>query len=239
MESHFSTVVAAVETIARGGVVIVLDALDRENEGDFVAAAELITPETVHFMVTHGRGHLCQAITLSTAERIDVQPLVVSHELDVPRFAMPVDFRGCTTGISPVDRALTIRSIVDPSNRSDDFMRPGHMFPLIAQDGGVLQRQGHTEAAIDLTTMAGLLPSGVLCEICSRDGRHMADLAELTQLADEFSLPIVTIDDLVEYRRDDAEDPQMVELARSLLQDLVPATTAHRSDPKMTSCASH
>ncbi len=239
MESHFSTVVAAVETIARGGVVIVLDALDRENEGDFIAAAELMTPETVHFMITHGRGHLCQAITLSTAERIDVQPLVVSHGFEAPRFAMPVDFRGCTTGISPVDRALTIASIVDPSNRADDFVRPGHIFPLIAQEGGVLHRQGHTEAAIDLTTMAGLTPSGVLCEICSRDGRHMADLAELKMLGDEFSLPIVTIDDLVEYRRDHAADPQMVDLTRTLLEDFVPAVSAHRSDPKIPSCISH
>ena len=238
MKSHFSTVLAAVETIARGGVVIVLDALDRENEGDFVAAAELITPETIHFMVTHGRGHLCQPITLSMAERIDVQPLVESGGLEAPRFAMPVDFRGCTTGISPVDRALTIGSIVDPSNGSSDFVRPGHIFPLIAQEGGVLQRQGHTEATIDLTTMDGLAPSGVLCEICSRDGRHMANLAELNKLADEFSLPIVTIDDLVEYRRDHAADPQMMDLARSLLKDLVPTSLADRSDAT-ASCITH
>lgn len=210
---------AAIETIARGGVVIVLDALDRENEGDFLAAAELVTPETIHFMITHGRGHLCQPITQAMADRIEVQPLVTASDPDAPRFAMPVDFRSGTTGISPVDRALTIRSIVDPTSQADDFLRPGHIFPLIAQDGGVLQRQGHTEAAIDLTLLADLTPSGVLCEICSRDRRNMAELPELRELANEFDLPIVAIDDLVAFRRDLAEDPQWVDAAKSLALD--------------------
>ncbi len=227
MGRSFSTVELAVETIAKGGVVIVLDAWDRENEGDFLAAAETITAEAIHFMITYGRGHLCQPILPATAKRIDVQPLVPSRDPTAPRFAMPVDDVRCKTGISPIDRAMTIQSIVDPASQAGDFIRPGHIFPLIAQDGGVLQRQGHTEAATDLTRMAGLAPSGVLCEICSRDGRQMAELDELIQLADEFSLPIVTIDSLVEFRQDSGEDFHIAELAQGLADELSAATSGN------------
>jgi len=226
MESNLSTVEVAVEAIARGGVVIVLDALDRENEGDFLAAAELITAETINLMITYGRGHLCQSVLPSTARRIDVQPLIASNDSTAPRFAMPVDARVCTTGISPVDRALTIRSIVDETSGAADFVRPGHIFPLIAEQRGVLARQGHTEAGIDLTRMAGLTPSAVLCEICSRDGRNMANLDELRELAQKFDLPIVTIDSLVEYRRDEAEHLQIAEFVRDLAEDVLTAATA-------------
>ena len=227
MNSSFSTVETAVEAIARGGVVIVLDAWDRENEGDFLAASELITAETINLMITYGRGHLCQSVLPSTARRIDVQPLVASNDATAPRFAMPVDARVCTTGISPVDRALTIRSIVDEATTAADFIRPGHIFPLIAEQRGVLARQGHTEAGIDLTRMAELTPSAVLCEICSRDGRNMANLDELKELAHEFNLPIVTIDSLVEYRHYEAKDLELAGFARDLAEDVRDAATAH------------
>jgi 3,4-dihydroxy 2-butanone 4-phosphate synthase/GTP cyclohydrolase II len=227
MLSDFSTVEVAVDAIARGGVVIVLDAWDRENEGDFMAASELITAETVNLMITYGRGHLCQSVLPSTARRIDVQPLVTSNDSTAPRFAMPVDARVCTTGISPVDRALTIRSIVDESTTAADFVRPGHIFPLIAEEHGVLARQGHTEAGIDLTRMAELTPSAVLCEICSRDGRNMAHLDELRELAHELNLPIVTIDSLAEYRQYEAKELPLARLARDLAGDVREAATAH------------
>ena len=220
MKCSPSPIEVAVEQLARGGIVIVLDSADRENEGDFLAAAELITADTVHFMVTHGRGHLCQAILPSTAKRLQVGPLVPTNGLQAPRFAMPVDYRGCKTGISPLDRAATIRSITDRSSRPLDFVRPGHIFPLIAREGGVLQRPGHTEAAIDLSRMAGLTPSGVICEICSRDGRNMADAAELRQLAHEQRLPMVTIGDLIAYRQESAECEQAVEPVEYLPADL-------------------
>lgn len=226
MESSYATVEVAVETIGRGGVIIVLDAWDRENEGDFMAAAELVTPETINLMITNGRGHLCQSVLPSTARRIDVQPLVASNDSTAPRFAMPVDARVCKTGISPIDRALTIQSIVDETSTASDFVRPGHIFPLIAEERGVLARQGHTEAGIDLTRMAGLTPSAVLCEICSRDGRNMASVDELRELAQELDIPIVTIDSLVEYRRSEAEELQIAEFARELAEDLLANATA-------------
>jgi len=225
MDPKVSTVEAAIEAIAQGGVVIVLDAWDRENEGDFLAAAELITAENINLMITHGRGHLCQSVLPSTAGRIDVQPLVTVNDSTAPRFAMPVDARICTTGISPVDRALTIRSIVDETSTAADFVRPGHIFPLIAEERGVLARQGHTEAGIDLTRMAELTPSAVLCEICSRDGRNMASLGELRELADEFMLPIITIGSLVEYRQQETEDLQLAEVVQNLTQDVHDAAT--------------
>ena len=208
---------SAIERLAQGGVVVVVDALERENEGDFLAAAELVTPETIHFMISYGRGHLCQPINSTTAQRLDLQPLVPSNGLELPRFAMPIDAVDCSTGISPVDRAQTMRMIADKTSRTDDFVRPGHIFPLIAQDGGVLKRPGHTEAAIDLTRLAGLAPSGVLCEICSDDGRNMANLKELNRLAAEFDLPIITIDGLIDYRLEHIEDFETIEMAASIV----------------------
>ncbi len=219
-----ATIEAAIEQLASGGIVIAVDSADRENEGDFLAAAELITAETVHFMITHGRGHLCQPILPSTAVRLAVQPLVPSNGSEAPRFAMPVDSRDCATGISPLDRATTIRAIASSSSVSQDFVRPGHIFPLIARDGGVVERPGHTEAAIDLTRMSGLTPSGVLCEICSRDGRNMADLDELRQLAEEHDLPIIAIDDLIAYRRNHEDGAQVLQCCDELLKDLSAAT---------------
>ncbi|MBI3469018.1 MAG: 3,4-dihydroxy-2-butanone-4-phosphate synthase [Planctomycetes bacterium] len=200
-KQRYSSVEEAVEAIADGRIVIVVDAEDRENEGDFVAAAEKIAPQVIHFMITHGRGQLCMPLLPPTARRLDLTPMVPQKTLALPRFTIPVDHRRCRTGISPEERALTIRAIVDPNTGPEDFVRPGHVFPLIAQTRGVLRRVGHTEAAVDLARLAGLTPAGVLCEICSRDGLHMASGPELQELASQFGMPIITIGHLVAFRR--------------------------------------
>ena len=198
----FATIEKAVHAIAAGRVVIVVDSEDREDEGDFVVAAEAITPEIIHFLISQGRGQLCMPVLPDLAERLRLEPMVKERpDESAPCFAIPVDHVTCKTGISPWERAYTIRAMLDPTSRADDFLRPGHIFPLIARPEGVLRRTGHTEAAVDLARLAGLTPAGVLCEICSRDGLHMADRQELFALAKEFRLPIVAIDELVEHRR--------------------------------------
>ncbi len=198
--SVYTSVEAAIQALAKGNVVIVVDSEERENEGDFLTAAELITPETIHFMTSQGRGHLCMPVSPQIARRLGLAPMVPRRTLTVPCFAVPVDHCQCTTGISPAERAMTVRAMIDPSSRSSDFVRPGHTFPLIAEEQGVFRRQGHTEAAVDLARLAGLSPAGVLCEICSRDGVHMAFGDELVEIAEEFCLPMVTIDALLDFR---------------------------------------
>ena len=197
---QYAPVEEAVEALAEGRTVIVVDSEDRENEGDFLAAAEMITPEIIHFMTTHARGHLCMPVTPEIAQRLELEPMVPRRSLTEPCFTVPIDHRQCRTGISPAERTVTIRAMFDPATRPDDFVRPGHVFPLIAEPQGVFGRMGHTEAAVDLTRLAGLEPAGVLCEICSRDGLHMATGEELMDIAREFRLPIVTIDDLLAHR---------------------------------------
>ena len=197
---HFSQIEDAIPAIAAGRVVIVVDSEDRENEGDFIGAAEKATPEMIHFMVSEGRGQLCVPLLPETARRLDLAPMVADGDPDTPRFAVPVDAIECHTGISPSERARTIQRMIDPATRPADFVRPGHVFPLIARERGVFERQGHTEAAVDLARLAGVIPAGILCEICSRDGRNMARGDELAEIAREFQLPIITIDDLIEYR---------------------------------------
>lgn len=237
--SRFITVEAALEKLAEGRILIVLDSEDRENEGDFLAAAELMTPESVHFMITYGRGQVCQPVSPEVAARLNVQPLVPADELEgAACFAMPLDHRSCETGISPAERALTMRAIADPSSRPEDFLRPGHIFPLIAQGGGVLARPGHTESAVDLAAMAGLAPSGVLCEICSCDGCNMAGVPELTQLSRDHDLPIVTIDSLIEYRASRADEFEIADAARELLAESRAATQI-RSPSSVSQDASH
>ncbi len=202
MKSMYSPICDAVEAIASGGIAIVVDSEDREDEGDFVAAAELITPQLIHFMISEGRGQLCVPILPRVAQRLELSLMVQDIHGDLlPRFAVPVDHRNCRSGISPVERAYGIRALVNPESRPDDFVKPGHIFPLIARTEGVLSRTGHTEAAVDLTLLAGLSPAGVLCEICSNDGKTMAKRQELSELARRFAMPIVTIDDLIEYRQ--------------------------------------
>jgi 3,4-dihydroxy 2-butanone 4-phosphate synthase/GTP cyclohydrolase II len=197
----FSRLEEAIEALANGRIVIVADAEERENEGDLLVAAEKVTAESVHFMISEGRGQLCMPLRSEIARRLQLRPMVPNKSLGTPCFAVPVDHRFCRTGISPKERAFTIQMMIDPTTRPDDFVRPGHIFPLIARDGGVLQRPGHTEASVELTRMAGLTGAGVLCEICSRDGRNMATGDELMQIAETFHLPIITIDEVIRQRQ--------------------------------------
>lgn len=201
MLKPFALIEDALEALAAGRVVIVVDSEDRENEGDFVAAAGTITPQTIHLMVSEGRGQLCMPVMPDAARRLNLTPMVETGDMTAPRFAIPIDHQRCTTGISPLERAFTIRRMVEEDSRADEFLRPGHIFPLIARPNGVLQRTGHTEAGVDLARLAGLPPAAVLCEICSRDGLNMALRDELFELAGELQMPIITIDDLVDYRR--------------------------------------
>jgi 3,4-dihydroxy 2-butanone 4-phosphate synthase / GTP cyclohydrolase II len=196
-----NTIQEVIEAIQAGRTIIVVDDEDRENEGDFLTAARNATPETINFMVRHGRGLVCAPITRQRALELDLQPMVshntTSHETN---FTVSVDLlNGCTTGISASDRSKTVLSLIDPATQPADLGRPGHIFPLIAKDGGVLRRAGHTEAAIDLAVLAGFEPAGVICEIMKEDG-EMARLPELITLAKEFDLKIISIQDLIAYR---------------------------------------
>jgi 3,4-dihydroxy 2-butanone 4-phosphate synthase/GTP cyclohydrolase II len=196
------TIESAIEAIKAGKMVIVVDDEDRENEGDFIAAAEHVTAEMINFMTKQGRGLICAAITEQRCDELNLQPMVASNtSLHETAFTVSIDLlgHGCTTGISANDRAKTIRALVDPSIRPGDLGRPGHIFPLRAKKDGVLRRSGHTEATIDLARLAGLAPAGVLVEIMNEDG-SMARLPELQQLAKELDLRIVSIKDLIEYR---------------------------------------
>jgi 3,4-dihydroxy 2-butanone 4-phosphate synthase / GTP cyclohydrolase II len=201
MTTHFSTIDAAVEAIRRGKVVIVVDAEDRENEGDFIAAAEKVGPEIVNFMITHGRGQLCMPVLPEVCERLKIPLMVESNTAPLgTSFTVPVDHRTARTGITAQERAKTIRSILDPTSKATDFVRPGHLFPLVAKEGGVLRRAGHTEAAVDLARMAGLAPAGVLCEILDEIGNR-ANRKLLFELARQHDLEIISIEELIRYRR--------------------------------------
>ena len=197
----FAPVEAAIAAMREGRIAIVVDDEDRENEGDFTVAAEKITPEIVNFMVTHGRGLVCLAMTPERLDALEI-PLAVSVNSSARETAMcvPIDARGkTTTGISAADRAATILTAVAPGTRPQDLLRPGHISPLRARDGGVLVRAGHTEAAVDLARLAGLTPAGVICEIMTQKG-SMARVPELSRLAKRYNLPLITIADLIQYR---------------------------------------
>lgn len=196
----FSTMDEVIAAIAAGGVVIVVDHESRENEGDFVAAADAVTPEMVAFMITEGRGQLCMPILPDLAERLQLHPMVDQNTtLHQTGYTVPVDAQDAGTGISASARALTVRTVLDPRTRPEDLKRPGHLFPLIAKEGGVLRRAGHTEAAVDLARLAGRRPAGVICEIL--DGTGVASRERLAEIAQKFQLPIVTIETLIQYRR--------------------------------------
>ncbi|HZD17675.1 MAG TPA: bifunctional 3,4-dihydroxy-2-butanone-4-phosphate synthase/GTP cyclohydrolase II [Actinomycetota bacterium] len=200
--SPFASIEEAVEDVRDGRLVIVVDDADRENEGDFIMAAEKATPEAVNFMVTHGRGIVCMPVTRQRLEELRI-PLMVAknNESHGTAFAVSIDIQGrTTTGTSAFDRAATVRAIADPTLRPEDIRMPGHVFPLMAQEGGVLKRAGHTEATVDLARLAGLYPAGVLCEVLHPDG-SMARLPELRRVAAEHGLKIISIADLIEYRR--------------------------------------
>lgn len=201
MKQRFGKIEDALEALSSGLLVIVVDSEDRENEGDFVGAADKVTAQMINFVITEGRGQVCMPITGDISTRLQFEPMVGGQGPDTPNFMVPVDYGRCRTGISPGERCTTIQAILDPETRAEDFLKPGHLFPLVARDGGVLVRQGHTEASVDLLRLAGLSPAAVLCEICSRDGINMATRDELFVLAEECHLPIITIDALVEYRQ--------------------------------------
>ncbi len=192
----------AISSIKKGEIIIVVDDENRENEGDFIAAAEAISPEMINFMATHGRGLICCPLTEKRCKKLNLD-LMVSTTSDPMEtaFTVSVDLRGkgVSTGISAIDRAKTIRALVERKTKVTDFTKPGHVFPLIAKDGGVLRRTGHTEAAIDFARLAGFEPAGVIAEIMNENG-SMARLPELFEVAKKFSLKIVSIEDLVAYR---------------------------------------
>jgi 3,4-dihydroxy 2-butanone 4-phosphate synthase / GTP cyclohydrolase II len=196
------SILEAIEEIKNGKVLIVVDDEDRENEGDFICAAESITPEIVNFMATHGRGLICAPLMEDRCEELGLELMVGKNTaaFETP-FTVSVDLigHGCTTGISAHDRFKTIKSLVDPETKPDELGKPGHIFPLKAKKEGVLRRSGHTEAAIDFARLAGFRPAGVLVEIMNEDG-SMARLADLRKVADRFNLKLVTIKDLIAYR---------------------------------------
>ena len=197
-----NTIESAVHDIKEGKIVIVVDDKNRENEGDFLASAELISPEIINFMATHGRGLICAPITESIAKRLKLDLMVGTNtDPQDTAFTVSVDLKGngVTTGISAVDRAKTIKSLIDETIKANQFSRPGHVFPLVAKNGGVLRRTGHTEAAIDLPRLAGLKPAGVIVEIMNEDG-SMARIPDLIKVAKKFNLKIISIEDLVAYR---------------------------------------
>lgn len=198
-----NTVEEGLEEIRQGRVLIVVDDENRENEGDFVVAGEKITPEIVNFMITHGRGLLCAPLPRSRCEELLLTPMAEDNTslLGTP-FTMSVDLRGygCTTGVSAFDRSSTIKALVAGDFLPSEFARPGHVFPLYAADNGVLERDGHTEAAVDITRMAGLKPGGALVEILNEDGT-MARLPQLYKIAERFGLKIISIEDIQAYRK--------------------------------------
>jgi 3,4-dihydroxy 2-butanone 4-phosphate synthase / GTP cyclohydrolase II len=199
----FARIEDAVAAIGRGEIVVVVDDEDRENEGDLIMAAEFATPDKVAFFLHHTSGVICAPVTRERARELDLQLMVVDNTESMrTAFTVSVDVRdGTTTGISAYDRAATIQALVDPTTRATDLLRPGHIFPLEAREGGVLKRAGHTEAAIDLTRMAGLYPAGVLCEVVNEKKDDMARVPELERFADEHGLLLISIADLVRHRR--------------------------------------
>lgn len=199
---QLNTIEEAIEDIRQGKVIIVVDDEDRENEGDFLAAAEKVTPEMINFMATHGRGLICAPLTESRCKELDLRTMVTNNTDHMETaFTVSVDLKGhgVTTGISAADRSKTVIALTDSNVKPHELARPGHIFPLVAKQGGVLRRTGHTEAAIDFARLAGFKPAGVICEILNEDGT-MSRLPELAKVAKKFNLKLVSIEDLVAYR---------------------------------------
>ena len=202
VDVKLNTIEEAIQDIKAGKVIIVVDDEDRENEGDFLAAAELVTPEMINFMATHGRGLICTPLTEKRCKELDLHMMVTNNTDHMETaFTVSVDLKGqgVTTGISAADRSKTVQALINPNTKPYDLARPGHIFPLVAKEGGVLRRTGHTEAAIDFARLAGLQPAGVIVEIMNEDGT-MARLPQLIKVAEKFDLKIVSIEDLVAYR---------------------------------------
>ncbi|MES2394737.1 MAG: bifunctional 3,4-dihydroxy-2-butanone-4-phosphate synthase/GTP cyclohydrolase II [Bacteroidota bacterium] len=202
MESVLNTIEEAIADLKAGKVIIVVDDEDRENEGDFIAVANKVTPEVINFMATHGRGLICAAITEERCEELGLEMMVSNNtSQNTTAFTVSIDLLGdgCTTGISASDRSKTIQALVNPNTKPEEFGKPGHIFPLKAKKGGVLRRAGHTEATIDLARIAGFEPAGALVEIMNEDGT-MARLPQLLEIAKKFDLKIISIEDLIAYR---------------------------------------
>ena len=200
-EEQFHTIEEAIEDFRNGKILIVVDDEDRENEGDFVLAAEKVTPEAINFFVKEGRGVVCTPLTAERAKELNLDLMVEANtSLHETPFTVSIDYlHGTTTGVSVADRSVTVRALTDPKAQAQDFARPGHIFPLRAMEGGVLRRAGHTEAVVDLCKLSGLIPAGVLCEILAEDGT-MAHVPELLKIAEKFNLKIITVRALIEYR---------------------------------------
>ena len=200
----FSTIPEALDALRAGRIILVTDDPDRENEGDFICAAEFATPENIAFMAVHGRGLICMPMTNALADKLDLPPMVAkntdNHET---AFTVSIDHVETSTGISAFDRSLTAKKAIEDGARPEDFRRPGHMFPLRAKDAGVLVRNGHTEATVDLCRLAGLAPCGLCCEIMGENG-EMLRTPELMKLAEAWSMPFITIKDLQDYIREQA-----------------------------------
>ena len=206
------TIEEAIEAIRRGEVIIVVDDENRENEGDFICAAERITPEIVNFMAREGRGLICTPMTEERCNELELNPMVAKNTAThATPFTVSVDLlgQGCTTGISVYDRAKTIKALTNPNTLPGDLGRPGHIFPLRACKGGVLKRTGHTEAVVDFARLAGLTPIGVLVEVLNEDG-SMARLPDLRKIADKHGLKLVSIEDLIAYRMEHDPEPKRV-----------------------------
>jgi len=201
-ENFFNSIEDAIKAIARGEIIVVVDDEDRENEGDLICAAESATPEIINFMAKYGRGLICLPLDAETVEKLNL-PLMVSNNNATlgTNFTVSIEASvGVTTGISAADRAQTIKTAIDPESTFHDIRSPGHVFPLLARQGGVLRRAGHTEAAVDLACLANMLPGGVICEIMNEDGT-MSRVPELKKFANNHGLLIITIKDLIEYRK--------------------------------------
>ena len=200
-DSPFDSIEEAIADIREGKIIIVVDDEDRENEGDFLMAAERVTPEAVNFMAKNGRGLICMPCDAQRLDELSIHPMVTNNtSTHETAFTVSIGAKGkITTGISAYDRAVTIQTVIDPGTKPEDISRPGHVFPLRAQDGGVLKRAGHTEAAVDLARLAGLFPAGVICEIMNEDGT-MARVPQLAEIKKVFGLKLITIEDLIRYR---------------------------------------
>lgn len=201
VENMFNTIDEAIKDLIAGKPVIVVDDESRENEGDLVALSEMATPEVINFMITHGKGLVCTSIKTDLARKINL-PMMTSQSSDPlgTAFTVSIDHISTTTGISAAERSKTIKALLDPEVSGADFKQPGHVFPLVAKDGGVLSRPGHTEASVDLAVLSGAFPSGVICEIIKDDGT-MARVPDLKEMADKFDLKFITIEDLAAYRK--------------------------------------
>ncbi len=199
---HFHSIEEAIYELIQGKVVIVVDDEDRENEGDFIALADKATPEVINFMITQGRGLVCVPILEERAKELNLPPMVSQNtDLHGTAFTVSIDHIETTTGISAFERSRTILALIDPQTKPEDFRKPGHIFPLIAKNGGILRRAGHTEAAIDLAKLCGSYPAGVICEVMNEDGT-MARVPDLHKLAEKYDLKMITIRDLIHYRNE-------------------------------------